>query len=199
MGFFTTPFIQFTDAVSEPPGECAPGVGDRRRPLAPGRRGALQRPRPAPAGQARAAATAPAAGRPAAAHSARTAIASACAAAASASRSCARTRTASCSASTSPPACSATSCARRASACGWRRPRSGPRSSASPPTNGDHPDFPLRLIGLRELRSHNSWMHNSPLLMRGGRVQALRIHPDDAAAAGLEDGGRRGSSPRTAG
>jgi anaerobic selenocysteine-containing dehydrogenase len=56
-------------------------------------------------------------------------------------------------------------------------------------SNGDHPDFPLRLIGMRELRSHNSWMHNSPLLMRGGRVQALRIHPDDAAATGLEDGG----------
>ena len=55
-------------------------------------------------------------------------------------------------------------------------------------TNGGHPDFPLRLIGLRELRSHNSWMHNSPLLMRGGRVQALRVHPDDATAAGLEDG-----------
>ena len=55
--------------------------------------------------------------------------------------------------------------------------------------NGDDPRFPLRLIGLRELRSHNSWMHNAPLLMRGGRVQALRVHPDDAAAHGLEDGG----------
>jgi formate dehydrogenase len=32
-------------------------------------------------------------------------------------------------------------------------------------------------------------MHNSPLLMRGGRTQALRVHPDDAAAHGLEDGG----------
>ncbi len=51
-------------------------------------------------------------------------------------------------------------------------------------------DFPLRLIGLRELRSHNSWMHNSPLLMRGDRVHALRIHPDDAALYGLEDGAR---------
>src|SRR3954447_6395845 len=28
------------------------------------------------------------------------------------------------------------------------------------------PSFPMRLIGLRELRSHNSWMHNSPLLLR---------------------------------
>jgi formate dehydrogenase len=42
-------------------------------------------------------------------------------------------------------------------------------------------------------------MHNAPLLMRGGREHALRVHPDDAEAAGLEDGGeavvesRRGS------
>ncbi len=55
--------------------------------------------------------------------------------------------------------------------------------------NGGDPQFPLRLIGLRELRSHNSWMHNSPLLMRGGREQPLRIHPDDAERYGLEDGG----------
>jgi anaerobic selenocysteine-containing dehydrogenase len=54
--------------------------------------------------------------------------------------------------------------------------------------NGSDPDHPLLLIGMRELRSHNSWMHNAPLLMRGGRVQALRVHPDDAAALGLEDG-----------
>jgi formate dehydrogenase len=42
---------------------------------------------------------------------------------------------------------------------------------------------------MRELRSHNSWMHNSPLLMRGGRTHAVRVHPDDAVAHGLEDGG----------
>jgi formate dehydrogenase len=54
--------------------------------------------------------------------------------------------------------------------------------------NGHDPDFPLRLIGLRELRSHNSWMHNSPLLMRGGRAHAARIHPDDAEELGIGDG-----------
>ena len=54
--------------------------------------------------------------------------------------------------------------------------------------NGADPAFPLRLIGLRELRSHNSWMHNSPLLMRGGRLHALRIHPRDAEEHGLADG-----------
>jgi formate dehydrogenase len=53
---------------------------------------------------------------------------------------------------------------------------------------GEDAAFPLRLIGMRELRSHNSWMHNAPLLLRGGRVHALRVHPGDAAALGLEDG-----------
>jgi anaerobic selenocysteine-containing dehydrogenase len=48
--------------------------------------------------------------------------------------------------------------------------------------------FPLRLIGLRELRSHNSWMHNSPLLLRGGRTHSARVHPADAAAVGVADG-----------
>jgi anaerobic selenocysteine-containing dehydrogenase len=62
--------------------------------------------------------------------------------------------------------------------------------------NGHHPDFPLRLIGLRELRSHNSWMHNAPLLMRGGCTHAARVHPDDAEALGIGDGDRcRISSP----
>ena len=56
--------------------------------------------------------------------------------------------------------------------------------------NGDRPEFPLKLIGIRELRSHNSWMHNAPMLLRGGRTQALRIHPDDAERAGLADGER---------
>ena len=54
--------------------------------------------------------------------------------------------------------------------------------------NGAAAQFPLSLIGLRELRSHNSWMHNSPLLMRGGRTHALRMHPADAAAADIADG-----------
>jgi anaerobic selenocysteine-containing dehydrogenase len=47
------------------------------------------------------------------------------------------------------------------------------------------PYFPLRLIGMRELRSENSWMHNAPLLLRGGRRQLARMHPDDAAALDL--------------
>jgi formate dehydrogenase len=49
-------------------------------------------------------------------------------------------------------------------------------------------DLPLRMIGLRELRSHNSWMHNSPKLMAGDRAHRARINPGDAAAAGIGDG-----------
>ncbi len=51
-------------------------------------------------------------------------------------------------------------------------------------------EYPLRMIGLRELRSHNSWMHNSPKLMAGDRVHRARLNPDDAAAAGIADGER---------
>jgi anaerobic selenocysteine-containing dehydrogenase len=54
--------------------------------------------------------------------------------------------------------------------------------------NGHDASFPLRLIGMRELRSHNSWMHNVPKLMAGDRVHAARVHPEDAAAHGIEDG-----------
>ena len=49
---------------------------------------------------------------------------------------------------------------------------------------------PLQLIGMRELRSHNSWMHNSPLLTRGGRTQPLHMHPNDAAKQGVREGQR---------
>ena len=48
--------------------------------------------------------------------------------------------------------------------------------------------FPLRMIGLRELRSHNSWMHNSAKLMAGDRVHRARLNPADAAATGIADG-----------
>ncbi|KUI22807.1 formate dehydrogenase [Mycobacterium sp. GA-1285] len=48
--------------------------------------------------------------------------------------------------------------------------------------------YPMRLIGMRETRSENSWMHNSPLLMRGERSHRARMHVDDAAAADIVDG-----------
>ncbi len=48
--------------------------------------------------------------------------------------------------------------------------------------------YPLRMIGLREPRSENSWMHNSPLLMRGDRRQHALMHVDDAAERSIGDG-----------
>ena len=48
--------------------------------------------------------------------------------------------------------------------------------------------YPMRLIGMRESRSENTWMHNAPLLMRGERLQHARMHVDDAAAADIVDG-----------
>lgn len=54
----------------------------------------------------------------------------------------------------------------------------------------EDPDFPLRMFGRRELRSINSWMHNSPKLQRANRGPTLLVHPQDAAAAGVEDGDR---------
>jgi anaerobic selenocysteine-containing dehydrogenase len=46
----------------------------------------------------------------------------------------------------------------------------------------------LTLIGRRQLRGNNSWMHNSPRLMKGGDRCAAMLHPDDAAQRGLRDG-----------
>ena len=48
-------------------------------------------------------------------------------------------------------------------------------------------DYPLRLVSLRELRSHNTWFHNVDRLMRERR-QELRVHPKDAAEYGLANG-----------
>jgi len=48
----------------------------------------------------------------------------------------------------------------------------------------------LRLIGRRQRRSHNSWMHNVAKLRPDGAECALAIHPDDARARGIADGAR---------
>ncbi|MBO0855811.1 MAG: molybdopterin-dependent oxidoreductase [Nocardia sp.] len=52
------------------------------------------------------------------------------------------------------------------------------------------PDYPMRLFGRRELRSINSWMKNSPTLMVGDIHPSCGIHPRDARALRLVDGGR---------
>lgn len=46
----------------------------------------------------------------------------------------------------------------------------------------------LQLIGRREVRSNNSWMHNVPELMTGGNRCVLWIHPEDAQRHGISEG-----------
>lgn len=50
------------------------------------------------------------------------------------------------------------------------------------------PSGGLVLVGRRDLRSNNSWMHNSERLMKGRDRCTLLMHPDDAAARGLANG-----------
>ena len=45
------------------------------------------------------------------------------------------------------------------------------------------------LIGRRQLRSNNSWMHNLPALVKGKDRCTMLVHPDDATRLGLVDGG----------
>ena len=49
-------------------------------------------------------------------------------------------------------------------------------------------DHPFVLIGRRDLRSNNSWMHNVSVLVKGKPRCTAHLHPDDAAALGLADG-----------
>jgi anaerobic selenocysteine-containing dehydrogenase len=48
----------------------------------------------------------------------------------------------------------------------------------------------LQLIGRRQLRSNNSWMHNSHRLVKGENRCTLLINPADAAGRGIADGSR---------
>lgn len=48
--------------------------------------------------------------------------------------------------------------------------------------------YPLRLIGMRDSRSENSWLHNAPLLMRGERGPRALMHVGDAAQRGISEG-----------
>jgi anaerobic selenocysteine-containing dehydrogenase len=56
------------------------------------------------------------------------------------------------------------------------------RGALAAPANG------MVLVGRRDLRSNNSWMHNLPLLVRGPERCTLHVHPDDAARLALADG-----------
>jgi anaerobic selenocysteine-containing dehydrogenase len=52
------------------------------------------------------------------------------------------------------------------------------------------------LIGRRQLRSNNSWMHNLEPLVKGKERCTAHVHPDDAARLGLRDGERARVSSR---
>jgi len=52
----------------------------------------------------------------------------------------------------------------------------------------DVPTPAVLLIGRRQLRSNNSWMHNTPRLMRGADRCTLMLHPTDAARLGVSNG-----------
>ncbi len=54
------------------------------------------------------------------------------------------------------------------------------------PEAGD--GFDLTLIGRRQLRSNNSWMHNVERLVKGKERCTLLIHPRDAEARGIRTG-----------
>jgi anaerobic selenocysteine-containing dehydrogenase len=57
------------------------------------------------------------------------------------------------------------------------------RAALERPRNGE-----LVLIGRRQLRSNNSWMHNLPMLVSGPAQCTLHVHPDDASRHELIDG-----------
>ncbi|MFF0429981.1 molybdopterin-dependent oxidoreductase [Streptomyces sp. NPDC004520] len=44
----------------------------------------------------------------------------------------------------------------------------------------------MLLIGRRQLRSNNSWLHNVPTLMGGSNRCTLHVHPEDIARLGLD-------------
>ncbi len=48
--------------------------------------------------------------------------------------------------------------------------------------------FDLRLIGRRDPRTNNSWLHNSYRMVKGKQRCLVLIHPDDAASRNLENG-----------
>lgn len=52
------------------------------------------------------------------------------------------------------------------------------------------PAPPIVIVGRREARTNNSWMHNLPVLAKGRERCTLQVHPDDAARLGLAEGGR---------
>jgi len=61
----------------------------------------------------------------------------------------------------------------------------------------DAPTDHMTLIGRRDLRSNNSWMHNVEVLVKGKPRCTLHVHPDDATRLGLVDGAAAEVTSRT--
>jgi anaerobic selenocysteine-containing dehydrogenase len=61
----------------------------------------------------------------------------------------------------------------------------------------DAPTAGMTLVGRRDLRSNNSWMHNVEVLVKGKPRCTLHVHPDDAARLGLADGATAEVASRT--
>ena len=59
---------------------------------------------------------------------------------------------------------------------------------ARPLADLGRPTPPMVIIGRRDVRSNNSWMHNLPLLAKGPERCTALVHPDDAQRLGLADG-----------
>jgi anaerobic selenocysteine-containing dehydrogenase len=60
----------------------------------------------------------------------------------------------------------------------------------------DRPTDGMRLVGRRDLRSNNSWMHNVEVLVKGKPRCTLHVHPEDAGRLGLADGAEATVSSR---
>ncbi len=58
-------------------------------------------------------------------------------------------------------------------------------------------DEQMLLIGRRDLRSNNSWMHNLHVLTKGKERCTLHMHPDDAARLEMVDGEMASVTSRT--
>ena len=53
----------------------------------------------------------------------------------------------------------------------------------------EQPQFPLRLHSMREVLTHNTWMHNAQSLAKSRRGHFARINAKDAVRYGIEDNG----------
>src|SRR5206468_12146535 len=63
-----------------------------------------------------------------------------------------------------------------------------PRLEAALDAGAPTGDGSFVLVGRRDLRSNNSWMHNINVLVKGKPRCTLQVHPDDATRIGLHDG-----------